>query len=346
LRVLLCAAARELAWGLRLGSQELARWRDLALEIPDPGIRRDALLVLRRKRTHAHGAALFCILPRRRHPELVRLLVAYELIWDFLDNLSERAAAAGYTDGYALHLAIAEAIDPGSPVSDYYSCLPWKEDGGYLRALVASCREHCCALPSYPSVRELTVRDAHLAQVLALNHEPNPVRRDASLRAWVAGHFPGNDAPWWELSGAASAPLAIHALLALAAEPRCADGEVAAVHAAYFPWVAAATTMLDSYVDRPDDVVIGAHSYVAHYPDACRATCCVRSLLHRALSEVRALERGTKHLVIVAAMAAMYLSKGAATPEVRDLVLAGGSLTRMLLPVLRLWRGIFGQTGV
>lgn len=331
---------------MRSGSRELARWRRVALEIPDPGIRRDALLVLRRKRTHVHGAALFSILPRRREPELLRLLVAYELIWDFLDNLSERAAGAGYTDGQALHSAIVEAIDPGSPVSDYYACLPWKEDGGFLRSLVVVCHECCAGLASYSSVRELALGDARLAQVLPINHKPDPARRDAALRAWVARHFPGSDVPWWELSGAASAPLPILALLALAAERRHIETEIEAAHDAYFPWVATATTMLDSFVDRAEDEQSGAHCYVEHYPDASGIAPRLQALLRRSLSEVRALEYGTKHTVIVSAMAAMYLSKGAPTPEIRGIVQAGGSLTRALLPVLRSWRAVFGQVGV
>ncbi len=49
-------------------------------------------------------------------------------------------------------------------------------------------------------------------------------------------------------------------------------------------------------------------------------------------------------------MIAMYLSKDSArTPELRAstaaLLRAGGSLTRVLLPVLRLWRIAFAQQG-
>ena len=45
-----------------------------------------------RKRGHADGAALFWILPRRRDPNLLRLLVTYQIIWDFLDCVNERGA--------------------------------------------------------------------------------------------------------------------------------------------------------------------------------------------------------------------------------------------------------------
>jgi tetraprenyl-beta-curcumene synthase len=305
--------------------------------------------VLEHKRTHACGAALFWTLPRRRNRDLLRLLVAYELIWDLLDNLSESAAAHGQTDGRALHLAIVDAIDPSAPLSDYYRQHPWCNDGGYLRALVEACREGCGSLPSYPLIRELALGEAHRAQVLALNHHPDPAQRDAALKAWVAVEYPGERrATWWELSGAASAPVTIHALLALAAEPACSEREIARTYAAYFPWLSAATTMLDSYVDQAEDIESGDHSYVAHYPDSEFALRSIRGLVLRAVVEARSLRNGHKHAVIAAAMIAMYLSKDTArTAELRSgtsaFIQAGGSLTRLLLPILRAWRIVYGQ---
>ena len=319
------------------------------MRIPDAHIREDALAALDDKRTHAHGAALFWILPRRRNFHLLRLLIAYELIWDFLDNLSERAAAVGHTDGRNLHRAIAEAIDPTAPISDYYGQLPWRDDGGYLRALVEVCRERCSLLPSYRAVRALALEDACLAQVLAINHYPDPVVRDTSLQRWAAQHFPeAGDTPWWELSGAASAPLTIHALLALAAEPECSEKEAIAVHSAYFPWLSATTTMLDSFVDQADDVRSGNHSYVGHYPDGTCVVHGVQRLVRQSMSEAGSLKRGARHAIIAAAMITMYLSKCSSAPShtrlcARQLVHAGGSLTRLLLPVLRLWRIVFQQ---
>lgn len=343
------AATRELLWGLREVRCELARWQAWAESIPEPPFRADALYALEHKRTHAHGAALFWTLPRKRNLELLRLLVAYELIWDFLDNVSERAAAHGLIDGRQLHLAIAEAIDVRASVSDYYGALPWRDDGGYLRALVEVCRERCSRLPSYARVRELAVREAHRAQVLAVNHDPDPLRRDAELRRWAMEQFPGRPiACWWELSGAASAPLAIHALLALAAEPRCRRADVQRTYAAYFPWLPAATTMLDSYVDQIEDLANGDHSYVSHYPDGERAIWGIRALVLRSLAETCTLRHGHRHAVIAAAMIAMYLSKDTApTPQLRAgtdvFIAAGGTLTRLLLPILRLWRIVFAQ---
>lgn len=319
-------------------------WHKRALSIPDATLREDALDALERKRTHAEGAALFWILPQTRSLSLLRTLVAYELILDFLDNVNERALGRGEVNGRQLHRALIEAVDLGSALSDYYRYHPWKDDAGYLNALVTVCRTGCSSLPSYGQVSQLVVKEARRAQVLALNHNPDPAARDARLSEWATKEFPGQmEADWFELTGAASASLTVHALLALAAEPCCRELDVRASHAAYLPWISTTSTLLDSYVDQIEDLERGSHSYLAHYPSTRIATQRLGELIFKSSSEARALHRGHRHAVIVACMVAMYLSRDSAhTPEMRpvtrDLIKRGGSLTKLLMPALRMWR--------
>jgi tetraprenyl-beta-curcumene synthase len=347
--VLARAAIRELLWGLPAVAREVRRWRNLAQKIPDRPIREDALCALATKRPHIDGAALFSILPRARSSSLLRLLVAYEVIWDFLDSVNERGAAAGQANGRQLHLALIDALDPARPISDYYRHSPWRDDGGYLNALVAVCRECCARLPSYERVRPFVVREAIRGQVCAINHDLDPSRRDRALEAWVAREFPeGHEANWFELSAAASTDLTIFALFALASEPTCSDGEIELIRNAYFPWTSGLAALLDSYVDQAEDAASGDHSYVAHYPTPELATQSLCLLVRRCLHETRALENSEKHVLIAASMFAMYLSKDSAlTPAMRTrtgrIVNAGGSLTRVLHPILRLWRIAYAQ---
>src|ERR1700734_4377112 len=94
-KALVGAVARELCWGLRAVSREVEVWRGRAATIPDHTLRQDALSSLESKRGNTDGAALFWTLPDRRRPQLLRLLVTYEIMCDFLDNVSERGADAG-----------------------------------------------------------------------------------------------------------------------------------------------------------------------------------------------------------------------------------------------------------
>ncbi len=349
LRALIAGASRELLWGLGAVAREEHRWRTLAAAIPDRPIREDALSALRDKRGQTDGAALFSTLPRARNPNLLRLLVAYQIIWDFLDSVSERGAGAGQANGRQLHLALIDALDPGRPLSDYYRHNPWREDGGYLNTLVSVCRESCVRLPAYERVRDLVVQEAGRAQVLAINHDLDPSRRDTTLEAWAHSEFPQpGGATWFELSGACSAGLSIFALLALASEPTPTESEITRTRSAYFPWVSSLAAMLDSYVDQTDDACSGDHSYIAHYPTPELAIEHVCLMMRRCLSDVRSLQCSEKHVLIVTSMVAMYLSKDSAlTPAMREgtkhILAAGGSLTRILLPILRLWRIAYAQ---
>jgi tetraprenyl-beta-curcumene synthase len=337
-------AARELLWGLPAVAREVTAWRARAIEIPDRLLREDALSTLARKRTHTDGAALFSTIPRMRDLRLLRALVAFEILLDFLDDVNERGAAAGQANGLQLHLALIDAVDVYRPISDYYRYNPWQNDGGYARALVETCRTGCSQLPSYRRVREQLVMEAGRTQILGLNHEPEPMHRDAALRKWVE-EIGGNpsDLTWFEIAAAASGTLAIHALLALAAEPARNSLDVKQVRNVYFPWASAAATLLDSYVDRSEDAANGAHSYIAHYDTPQIALRRVRWLIQRSLSEARALPNGERHALIVACMVAMYLSKDSARGSAMystttSLIAAGGSLTKVLLPAVRLWR--------
>ena len=337
-------AARELIWGLPAVAREVEAWRALAAQIPDSRIREDALNALARKRTHTDGAALFWTIPRARNPRLLRVLVAYEILLDFLDDVSERGAAAGQINGRQLHLALIDAVDIERPISDYYRYHPWCDDGGYTRALVEACREGCAHFASYERVRATLVTEATRAQVLSINHGLHPARRDAGLREWaIEERCDQFDVSWFELTGAASASLTVHVLLTLAVERECADLDIERIRRAYFPWISAATAMLDSYVDRAEDAANGDHSYIAHYDTPQLAVERVGRLIQRGLAEACSLPNGERHALIVACMVAMYLSKNSARTEAmrestKNLVRTGGSLTKILLPILRLWR--------
>jgi tetraprenyl-beta-curcumene synthase len=344
LRVLLGAVTRELSWGLPRVVCELRKWRSRALEIPEGVLRQDALNALDHKRGNTHGAALFSVLPGARSPCLLRLLVTYQVMWDYLDCASESGAGAGQTNGFQLHLALVDALDPSRPISDYYALHPWREDAGYLRTLVEACRQYCSELPSFQKIQPVLLREATRANVQAINHNLDADRRETELRGWVAQEYPGrHEVSWFELAGAAGAGLAIYALFALASEPLCTDTEIDRAYHAYFPWTSALATMLDSFVDQADDQAHGDHCYVAYYKTAEEATRRIDRLTGRCMRETHALRNSEGHTLIAACMIAMYLTRDSArTHAMRHRALriarAGGSLTRSLLPILRLWR--------
>jgi tetraprenyl-beta-curcumene synthase len=354
---LIVAVIRELSWGLPGVARDMRAWQARARAIPDAPLREDALDSLARKRANTDGAALFSVIAPVRNRQLLGAIVAYETIWDFLDNVSERGAAVGQINGRHLHLALLEALDLDAASTDYYRHHPWQEDGGYLQALVEAVRGNCAALASYRQVRDLVVQEGRRANVAACNHELDPDRRKVELDRWALNEYPdrvmppkrgGVRASRIELTAAASCSAVIHVLLAIAADVECDEQRVASAYEAYFPWFSVAVTMLDSYVDREEDVASGAHSYVEHYPSEEIAIERMRKAIEMSTRSLRELRHGHRHAVIAACMVAMYVSKDSArTPEARasanELARAGGPLARALVPVLRMWRVAYGQ---
>ena len=337
-------AAREVGWVMPGVAREVAQWRERALAMPASPDRDDALHSLETKRFHTEGAALFATLPIRRNEQLLRLLVAQELLWDYLDTVSERPCADVVENGLQLHRAVSESLDPDAPISDYYRHHPWPDDGGYLRALVETCRELCGTLPSFARVHRQLVRQGMLARVCALNHDPCADRRDERLAEWVAREVPDDPRfAWYELTAAASSSLAIHALLALASEESCDERIVADTLDAYGPWVNLACIMLDSFADLVEDAASGDHSYLSHYPSLEVAVARLCEIVWRSADAVRRLPRGERHLVLATGMVAMYLSKDSACeaelrPAALRVMRAPGRMPAMIWPILRTWR--------
>jgi tetraprenyl-beta-curcumene synthase len=352
------ATAREVFWGLRYVASDVREWRARAASIPDPDLRAIALNAIDRKRGNINGAALFWVLPARRNRDLLRLLVTYELLADFLDDVSEAVVHLGMDYAIQLHRALIEALDPAVQISDYYGATPSHEDGGYLLALVESCRSGCRLLPSYDAVRPTLMQATALSPILALNHEPDAEQRDRALLKWAELNWPqphtivcSDCLTWFEQTAAASAWLTILALLALAAQPLPADTAedyCQQTFETYLNWIAPASAMLDSYGDVVQDLATDHHSYIGHYPSTEVATDRVADLIAGSRSHAAELPAGSRHSVLVGCMIAFYLSKDSVRrPErlhhTRRLERAGGSLVRSLVPVLRLWRAAYGQ---
>ncbi|HEU4702462.1 MAG TPA: DUF2600 family protein [Conexibacter sp.] len=333
---LLGVAWRGVTWTIPSVRRELRRWRERALLIPDPALRADALETLRREHMNAQGAALFAVLPRRRSPALLRLLVAFQVALDYLDTVTERPAADERAYGERLHRALVDALDPDAEPTDYYGERPWEDDGGYLRAMVETCRHGCAALPGYAVAGPHVLCAASDLSVQVLNHVTDPAGRDSALRTWADDErHRYRELQWFERAGAASSTLGIYALLAAAASHRLRAEQVHAIDAVYHPTVCLLCTLMDSLVDHHEDRISGAHSYVAHYGSNEAAIERISDLMRQALTGLRRLPSGSRHGVIVTGMVAMYLAQ-ARLVDTREIRERAGWISAVAMPVTRL----------
>jgi tetraprenyl-beta-curcumene synthase len=298
-------------------SRELAHWRARAAAIPNRQLRESAGEALH-KRGNIEGAALFATLvPAAQRHSSVRALVAYQTAYNYVDALSELPSDDPIANARQLHQALLGALEPGAAHLDYYRRSPRHVDGGYLRAILDACRQALVGLPSYALVAP-TARAAarRIVDYQALNLSRPQGGHDA-LERWATEATPARSGrsglAWWETAAAAGSSLAVHALIAAAADARLAPRDVAEIDGAYFPWIGALHSLLDSLVDRREDRDGGRPCLLDYYPSTTHAATRLADLALRSETACERLPAAHAHRVIVTAMASYYLS----APECR-----------------------------
>jgi tetraprenyl-beta-curcumene synthase len=295
--------------------REARRWRRRAAAIPDATLRTLALETLESEWGNLEGAAAFAVLvPPAERLTVVRASTAWQAIYDFADTLAEQPCRDRAANARHLHSALLVAVTPGTPHGDYYACHPRHDDCGYMAALVDASRSALLALPRCGTVRDLAQRNAHrIIQYQTL------IDRPPDFAAWASAVTPrGLDLHWWETGAACGSSLGVFALIAAAADPALRRREAIEIEHAYFPWIGSLHTLLDSLVDRCDDLLAERHSLVGHYGSPVAAADRMHMVALEAARRARALPDGTTHTLILAGMASLYLSSpDASLPDTR-----------------------------
>ncbi|HST42942.1 MAG TPA: DUF2600 family protein [Conexibacter sp.] len=335
---MLAALARYTVRVIPAARAETARWRSRAEAIPDPAARRLALATLDEEAFNAEAAAVYSLLaPRAARPAVVRLLVPWQLMYDYLDTVTEQPSPGPLERSRRLHRALALSIEsPGGDVSFAADA----GDGGYLDALVAACRQRFWALAAAAAVAPSAAAEARrCAEAQSQTHAAMLTGDLGPLRRWAAGDRVEHGLRWWETAAAGISSLAVHALLASAADPATTAADAARI-ADRCTGVCALSTMLDSLVDVTADARSGNVSYVAQYPDATAAGA-LAELAATSARDAAALPHAATHRTIVSGLAAFYLTdpNARATPQTAaasDAVIA--ALQPSVAPALRLLR--------
>lgn len=325
-------------------SREVRRWESRARQIPDATLRAQALGKLTSERLNPEAAAFFAVLaPRRRRARLIRLIVAFQIMYDYLDAVNEQAVSAHLRNGLQLHRALSDAVSARSAPADYYRHHPQQQDGGYLLALVHACREVLEELPSTLAVEPLLAHAAErCGEAQSRNHSAS-VEGEVQLADWTSRQDRRGEYRWWELAAGGISCLSLHALFAAAAS-RATREDAAHIDAVYFPSICAISAMLDSLVDFSADACTENHSFVAHYATGGQAAERFVAITSEARTLLRALPGHRRHLVILAGIATFYLSAPEAQGEFARPITADtlgclGPITKPTFAAMRLRRG-------
>jgi tetraprenyl-beta-curcumene synthase len=363
-----------------LVARELARWERRAREIESRPLRELALAKLREEHFNSQFAATLATLaPRARRPGVVEAIVAYEVMYDYLDGLTEQPSEDPLGEGRELYRAFTDAIRLGeAPTGGYYSPShgarddvrdegsgrerddeggdhddghdkdrgrehEHRDDNGYLEELVRVVRGALAQLPSAQAISEVALGAAtRCAQAQIRAHAATRLGTE-QLEAWATREAARTPLGWQEfLAGAASSVLAVHALIAAAADPRTTAAQAAEIDTVYLS-ICALSTMLDSLVDYDRDLRAGEPGYIRYYPDhGLLARDLVRAA-QRAAQHSSCLRDGPHHLMTLAGVVAYYSSAPTADsplarPVTRRIRRELEPLITPTFAVMRTWR--------
>jgi hypothetical protein len=297
---------------------QLAYWVQRAEAIPDPALQEVALVNLREEGFNAQATATLATLaPREHRASAVEAIVGLQVIYDYLDSLVERPLADPLGDARQLYHALIDAVVLDTePRGDYYTHIPPPDDGGYLEELVRVVRSALTRLPRKAAIAEVSKRAAERCAEAQVHAHAAPALGSAQLKLWARNNAAGTGLQWQEfLAGAVSSGLALHALIATAADPDTSREQVLAIDEAYLS-VCALTTLLDGLIDYAQDMSsMGRPGYIRYYEDRDALAQGLRSVIHRAAALARDTPNNAHHLMTLVGIVAYYSSAPTASSE-------------------------------
>jgi tetraprenyl-beta-curcumene synthase len=302
--------------------RETGRWRKRAEAIPDPQLRRLALEAQRIKRGNVEGSAAFAsFVPAELRAQVVRAQVAFQSIYDYVDTLAEQPCTDPLSNAHQLHQALLVAIDADAQHGDYYAHQPrHTEDAGYLHEIIDTCRTTLHNLPSHAATRTQIRRSAERIVGYQSANMTETQGGHHQLKQWAKQLTPPETGlRWWETAASAGSSLGLFALIAAAAQPALTTTEAAAIEMAYWPWIGALHSLLDSLVDEPEDADANQRSLLSYYVTTAETVSRFRVLTTEAKRAAGSLPNAHQHTLILAAMVSHYLTAPhASTPASRQ----------------------------
>lgn len=304
--------------------KELQGWEKYLQACPSPFLKKQALQSMKTKRFHCQGGAALSLLYPAATEKLIPLIVSYQTISDYLDNLCDRISFLQDTPylteqekdvlrekGFRyLHLSLFESLQPHNGGSkDYYRYYPIKEDGGYLNNLVNKSRKTLDKLPGYRAVKDkLLLLAALYCDLQALKHLSTE-NRSRYLIEWFrkyANAFP--DLRWNEFAAAAGSTLGIFVLLSSASRQEITPEEVETVFNGYFPWICGLHILLDYFIDQEEDQREDDLNFISFYPGKEQCLDRMEKFVKKALDQAGKMPDPVFHRTLVKGLLALYLS--------------------------------------
>ncbi|HSZ04852.1 MAG TPA: DUF2600 family protein [Solirubrobacteraceae bacterium] len=324
---------------------QLRRWESRAAEIPDPRLRGLACGKLANERFNVEVAAMVATIAPSHHRErTVEAVVALQVMFDYLDALTERLATDPIRDGLQLSKAFTDAVTVSAePAGNYYAHHPGAGDAGYLADLAVTVRAALMRLPAIDAVAEVISMIASRCAEAQVRAHASALLGIAQLECWATHEAADTELQWREfVFGAMGSVLAANALIVAAADERTTREQASELDSTYLS-ICVLTTTLDHLVDHERDALTGEQSYLYLYDTHSILAHEITTIAGQVMERTRTISNGPHHAVILAGVVAYYTSQRSAmrqsarpvTERVRDQL---RPLITPTLASLHVWR--------
>ncbi|WP_209970323.1 tetraprenyl-beta-curcumene synthase family protein [Paenibacillus eucommiae] len=294
---------------------QLQLWREAAASIPDLELRKQALDSIASKQFHCEGGAVYASGNLSMRHVIIPLIVAFQTISDYLDNLCDRSTSLDPRDFRRLHQSMLDAVDPSAPLQDYYAFRQESDDAGYLNELVKTCQSCLCLLPSYSRVEKLVREWVGLYCDLQVYKHIHKSQREKELQSWWEKHKElSPQLAWYEFAAATGSTLGMFMLFLAASFPVLSTAEVEKIRDAYFPYVCGLHILLDYLIDQDEDIAGGDLNFCSYYDSKDHTVERLAFVVEQARTKILCLEHTRFHRMIIEGLLALYLSD----PKVRS----------------------------
>jgi tetraprenyl-beta-curcumene synthase len=314
---LVLAHARYLSSVAPLVRSQLRRWDARAAEIPDPRLQGLALGKLRNERFDFEAVAMIATIAPALHRErAVEAIVALQVMFAYLDALTEQPTADPIRDGLQYSRAFVDAVTVSTqPRGDYYAYHPGDGDGNYLSDLAVTVRGALLGLPAVDSIAEVISTAAARCAEAQVRVHATAHSGNEQLQRWAKHEARGTELQWREwLFGAMGSVIAAHALIASAADDHTTPEQAHEIDSTYL-LLCAVTTALDQVVDHEGDMLTGEQSYLDLYETPQILAQQIAAVARLAIERARTIPNGPHHAMILSGVVSYYTSEPGAMGE-------------------------------
>jgi tetraprenyl-beta-curcumene synthase len=287
----------------------LKYWQTEAAQCVDEELRVQALNSIAGKDFHCQGGAVFAVPYPEDEELLLKLIIAYQTLCDYLDNLCDRANCLDGVAFRELHDSLLDALTPGVEVHNYYRSYPYQDDGGYIAKLVEECRQCIEEMPSYMEVYPDLIQLAQIYIDLQVKKHIDWELREKTLIDWAKSHVSGHpDILWNEFAAASGSTLALFALFGLATQRNISRTDSQIMVQTYFPWICGLHILLDYFIDQDEDRAGGDLNFTFYYSDQKEMMDRLKIFIRQAHSRASQLPHPDFEKTVIEGLLAMYFS--------------------------------------